>query len=107
MPTYKMLLSANGTTAFFKDGEQVPEIQRNGWIKLQLQELQRHGIDPRDVEIRLWNGEQVHPFVTDEARWNYSLQPIPEGFEASHRPMPPLPTASSSSAPSADNPSTL
>lgn len=86
---YKMMLMPHGGTAFFKDGEQVPEIQRNSWMILQFRELQRHGIDPRDVEITFSSG-RIYPFVTEDGEWNYGLDDNPRFKEYRSRPMPAL-----------------
>lgn len=81
---YKMILLPHGATAFFKDGEQVPEIQRNSWMILQFRELQRHGIDPRDVEITA----QGIPF-TPNARTVMSTRTLSEpASPRSHRKYP-------------------
>lgn len=85
LPQYKLLLLSNGNTAFFKNGEQVPEVQRRSWFLLQVEELQRQGIDARQVEVTLM-GVRVFPFVTEDGRWSWSIRPMPE-----NNPMPPLP----------------
>mgnify|MGYP000523549413 CR=1 FL=1 len=85
-----MMFGAYGQTLFSKDGEQVPELQQP-WLVLYLREIQRHGIDPRDVEIRMSGGQRVYPFVTDEGGWNWSMEYNDYVHKVRSRPLPELP----------------
>lgn len=88
MNDYRMLLMPYGGTAFFKDGEQVPEIQGRSWIILQFEELQRHGIDPREVQITGPGGVRITAFVTSEGKWNWTVHRNHHSEEERARPMP-------------------
>lgn len=86
---HKMLLGFGGHVAFFTNGQQVPALQRS-YIVLLLEHIQRHGIDPRKVEIKNGAGQRIYPFVTEYGQWNWSNRWDNHLQEAASRPLPEL-----------------
>lgn len=69
-----LMLMPNGLTAAFDEsGAQIPVIQGRSWFLLVIEELERSGINPCAVEIRLPHGGLAHPFKTDEGTWNWAV----------------------------------
>ncbi len=62
------VLFKNGCTAYFRDGEQVGELQKS-WFMLYVEFLVANGIDPTKVEFELPDGK-YQVFRTEDG-WNY------------------------------------
>lgn len=65
------ILFGDGQSAFFKNGEQVPEAQVS-WLLLYVKHLESIGIDPIDVEIGLPNGRNARIFKI-EGGYNWEV----------------------------------
>ena len=68
------LVFSNGNLAFFANNEQVPEVQRDAWLPLLIEHIEKCGYDPNECTIRLPGFQIARPFKTDEGKWNWRLE---------------------------------
>jgi len=66
------MLFPNGNTAAFKNGEQVPELQKS-WLIMYLQFLELNEIDPTKCQIEI-GSRIVRPFKTEDGFWNWEIR---------------------------------
>ena len=69
----KVIFWSNGNVMCFDDnGEQVPELQKDGWFVTYLKRLEDSGIDPTKVEFETDTGRTFRPFRTENG-WNWEV----------------------------------
>lgn len=66
-----VLFFPNGNTAFFRNGHQVPELQKS-WLRLYVDFLERQGVDPTTVKFEFPNKLVAEVFkVEDGYNWRF------------------------------------
>ena len=66
----KVMFFPSGTTAAFRNGQQVPELQEP-WFLLYVHLLAACGIDPCDVDFTMPDARQVKVFETEGGGYNW------------------------------------
>ena len=60
----KVMFFSSGSTAAFRDGQQVPMLQES-WLMLYVQVVVARGIDPTELDIVLPDGRHAKIFEAD------------------------------------------
>lgn len=72
MSELECVFMRNGNTAFFKNGQQVPELQK-AWIILYFEFLEKHKINPLEVKFQFPDGSRAKAFKTSTNGYNWNL----------------------------------
>lgn len=75
MKKLEVLFYPNGSTAVFKDNEQVPKLQK-GWFLLFVEFLRKEGLDPTQINFILPDGKKAKVAKTSEGDYNRSIESV-------------------------------
>lgn len=71
--THNVIFFANGNTAVFQDGDQVPILQES-WLLLFTKFLEEHGVDPLGCEFTLPFGTKATIFRRGDGKLNWKVE---------------------------------
>jgi len=69
---FEVLFFDNGNTMHFKEGKQVPELQKS-WFMLYIKFLEEYGINPIDGVYKLPGGEAKVFKIKTGYNWQFSV----------------------------------
>jgi hypothetical protein len=68
-----VMMFPNGVTAAFDGEEQIPELQRKGWLETWLLEAEKRGYVIENMNITLPDNKKAHPFRVPDG-WNWRIE---------------------------------
>jgi len=64
----------NGNLVFLADGKPIPEVQKDAWLQLLIEHIEKCGYDHAECTIHLPDFYTAHPFRTSDGKWSWEIR---------------------------------
>lgn len=72
----KVMFFPNGNTIVFQDGQQVPDLQREGWFMLYVQMLASIGIDVEQIDFTMPDARRANIISQPDGSFNWMIEDV-------------------------------